>query len=227
MVASPLPHDPSRRRAPDERPRQILDAALEVFAEQGLAGARLDDIARRAGIAKGTIYLYFPNKEELFREVVRRTIGDRVKSASDAIANLPAEASPESRLRLFAKEWWAFLRTSEYQTVYRLVLGELHRFPELLAFYAEEAVVPARRLLSGLIASGTDAGTFRDVDAEVAARCMASMFTTHAIWVSQKEARRALGDRCDADAVFEQLYDFAIHALRPDVASAGAGASNA
>src|SRR5207248_3078430 len=70
-----LPLDTARRRAPDERPQQILDAALAVFDEEGLDRARLDDIARRAGIAKGTIYLYFPNKEALFREVLRQTIG--------------------------------------------------------------------------------------------------------------------------------------------------------
>ena len=62
--------EPKRRRAPEERPQQILDAAFHEFGERGLAGARLDDIAKRANVAKGTIYLYFPNKEELFREMV-------------------------------------------------------------------------------------------------------------------------------------------------------------
>ena len=63
-----------RRRAPEERPTQILDAAFHEFGEHGLAGARLDDIAKRAQVAKGTIYLYFPNKEALFREMVHTTI---------------------------------------------------------------------------------------------------------------------------------------------------------
>ena len=62
------------RRLPEERPQQILEAAFEVFGEHGLAGARLDDIAKRAGVAKGTIYLYFPNKEALFKEMIRQTV---------------------------------------------------------------------------------------------------------------------------------------------------------
>lgn len=62
------------RRLPEARPQQILDAAFEVFGERGLAGARLEDIARRAGVAKGTIYLYFPNKEALFKEMIRQTV---------------------------------------------------------------------------------------------------------------------------------------------------------
>ena len=66
--------EPRWRRLPEERPKQILEAALAVFAERGLAAARLEDIAKRAGVSKGTIYLYFENKEELFRGVVRDTV---------------------------------------------------------------------------------------------------------------------------------------------------------
>src|ERR1043165_10134843 len=78
---SPSPHsaEPRWRRLPEERPRQILAAALEVFGEHGLAGARLEDIAKRAGLSKGTIYLYFPNKEELFREMVRDTVVSKIE----------------------------------------------------------------------------------------------------------------------------------------------------
>src|SRR5437870_5806627 len=70
---------PRWRRLPEERPSQIVDAALDVFAERGLAAARIDDIAKRAGLSKGTIYLYFPNKEALFREVIRRTVVSQIE----------------------------------------------------------------------------------------------------------------------------------------------------
>src|SRR6476661_6429774 len=70
---SAVAKSPKWRRRPEHRPQQIIEAALEVFGECGLAKARLQDIAARAGVSKGTIYLYFPNKEELFREVVRHT----------------------------------------------------------------------------------------------------------------------------------------------------------
>ncbi|OYV74472.1 MAG: hypothetical protein B7Z72_00065, partial [Gemmatimonadetes bacterium 21-71-4] len=76
MVQPELAHEPRWRRLPEERPRQILDAAFATFAEHGLAAARLDDIAKRAGVSKGTIYLYFQSKEELFRAVVLHTVGD-------------------------------------------------------------------------------------------------------------------------------------------------------
>lgn len=217
-MSAPALHDSARRRAPDERPQQILDAALATFGEQGLAGARLEDIARRAGIAKGTIYLYFPNKEELFREVIRHTIGDRLSVARAAVSAAPSDVPSGDLLRRFMTEWWAFLRTPEYQTVYRLVIGELHRFPDLLAFYAQEAVLPARQLLASLVDRGVALGEFRRVDATTTARILASMFIPHSLWISNQQVCAALG-QFGADEVFEQLFDFAIHALRPTAAA--------
>src|ERR1700742_2021881 len=125
-MAAPIP-EPRWRRLPEERPTQILQAALEVFDEQGLAGARPEDIAKRAGVSKGTIYLYFPNKEELFQEVIRMT----VIATIDDEDRLPPEATATDQLRRYMRRYWEYSRTKEWATVYRLVIGELHRFPDL------------------------------------------------------------------------------------------------
>ena len=213
-MTAPAFSEPNRRRAPDERPLQILEAALAVFGEQGLTGARLEDIAKRAGIAKGTIYLYFPNKEELFREVVRHTFGERLKDARIAVESVPSERTSVQLLREHMERWWAFLRTREYQIVYYLVIGEIHRFPELVAFYLDEAVLPARELLAKIIARGMQAGEFRQVHPGTAARILSSMFIPHSLWVANQTVCTAFG-QIPPEAVFEQLFDFAIHALRP------------
>lgn len=223
-MANPILSDSARRRAPDERPQQILDAALAVFDEQGLDGARLDDIARRAGIAKGTIYLYFQNKEELFREVVRHTIVSRLDSARVQLAAAP-DQSAEQQLREYMREWWDFLRTPATIAVYRLVIGELHRFPELMAFYLEEAVLPARSLVAGIIARGTARGEFRDADPVGTARTFATMFVGHALWSCKQQPANALG-HVTPEQVYDQICDFALHALRPDPSPA-AGAPHA
>src|SRR5215207_2875567 len=118
-MTSPIASDGARRRAPDERPQQIIDAALHVFGERGLAGARLDDIARRAGIAKGTIYLYFPNKEALFREVVRHTIVSRLEAMRGQVAANPDRSSTDE-LCDYMRHWWDFLRTPATIAVYRM-----------------------------------------------------------------------------------------------------------
>src|SRR5579885_1096625 len=78
--------EPRWRRLPGERPRQIISAAFDVFGERGLANARLEDIAKRAGVSKGTIYLYFPNKEELFREMVRQLIVTQLESTEREVS---------------------------------------------------------------------------------------------------------------------------------------------
>ena len=118
------------RRLPEERPHQILDAAFEVFGEHGLASARLDDIAKRAGVAKGTIYLYFPNKEALFKEMIRQTvIAHLERSERDFVADTAAPATTD-QLRDYMQGYVVLTRSPAYQVVMRLVIAELHRFPE-------------------------------------------------------------------------------------------------
>src|SRR5689334_25392266 len=89
--------NPRWRRLPEERPRQILEAALAVFGERGLAGARLEDIAKRAGVSKGTIYLYFPNKEELFRSMIRQTVIAAIEQGERELDR----GSPTAQLRRY------------------------------------------------------------------------------------------------------------------------------
>ncbi|MGZ8378413.1 MAG: TetR/AcrR family transcriptional regulator [Gemmatirosa sp.] len=217
MTAAP-PLDSTRRRAPDERPQQIVDAALAVFAEHGLAGARLEDIAQRAGVAKGTIYLYFPNKEELFREVVRRTIVARLDLAERELADAGA-TSPGELLRTFMVGWWEFVCTPEFQAVYRLVVGELHRFPDLADFYIREVPARAYRIIGGVITRGVAEGVFRPVDPTVATRMIASLLIAQATWAT-KSLPAVVEQRAhvSTDAMRDQVCDFVFGALRPDAA---------
>ena len=209
------PAGPRWRRLPEERPRQILDAALKVFDERGLAGARLDDIARRAGVSKGTIYLYFPNKEELFREVVRAVVVDRLRQAA---ANAGSD-DPVDELKRYLRAHWDFVRSPEFQTIFKLVTGELHNFPDLAEFYGREVVMPSTHLLAGMIQRGIDRGDFRRVDPVLAARFMSSTAMTYATWCARRHVFKLLMDVTD-EQVFEQLSDFVFHAIRATTASA-------
>ena len=207
---------PRWRRLPEERPRQILDAALEVFGERGLAGAKLDDIAKRAGVSKGTIYLYFPNKEELFREVVRAVVIGPKDQHAERIAK--ATDDPAEQLEQFLRAHWDFVRSPQYQTIYKLVTGELHNFPDLAEFYGREVIKPGNRLLADVIQRGIDKGIFRRVDPILAARFMASTAITHSTWCARRHVFKMLTDVTD-EQVFEQLLDFFFHAIRANPAS--------
>src|SRR4051812_30435269 len=152
MSSIPATQDPRWRRLPEERPRQILSAALAVFGERGLAAARLEDIAKRAGLSKGTIYLYFPNKEELFREVVRQTVVTQIEIGEQRVAQMTGTAT--EILTDFMRGYWQFIRSPDFAPIFRLVHAEIHNFPDLAQFYAKEVIERALRLIADMIRRG-------------------------------------------------------------------------
>src|SRR6195952_4326818 len=162
MSASAPQTEPRWRRLPEERPQQILKAALAIFAERGLAQARLEDIAKRAGLSKGTIYLYFPNKEELFREVVRSTVVTQLEEGERMVSEKTTSAT--DTLTEFMRRYWTFIRSAQFAPIFRLIHAEIHNFPDLARFYAEEVVARGHRLVAMLIKRGFEAGELRPPD---------------------------------------------------------------
>jgi AcrR family transcriptional regulator len=213
--------EPRWRRLPEERPKQILDAAFAVFAERGLAAARLDDIAKRAGLSKGTIYLYFPNKEELFREVVRSTVIAFIERGE---AEVDTEPDPRQALLTWMDRYWDWLRTPVFPAMHRLVNSELNAFPDLAAFYAIEVIERAQRLVCGMIERCIQAGVFRPMDPLVAARMLSALFITHGNWFHQRSHFVSIANLSD-ELLLEQIREFFFHAMRPDTPDASLHAS--
>ena len=114
--------EPRWRRLPEERPQQIIDAALAEFGERGLAGSRLDDIAKRAGLSKCTIYLYFQNKEELFREMVRRNVISQLEENERRFGDQAGSAT--EALTEYMRRDWMFIRSSKFAALFRLIHAE-------------------------------------------------------------------------------------------------------
>jgi len=201
---------PKWRRCPEDRPEQIIKAALQVFGECGLANARLQEIADRAGVSKGTIYLYFPNKEELFREMVRQTAVAAIERAEQVVT----QGTPTTQLLTFMRGYWTFVRSPVFSTIYRLVLGELHQFPDLAKFYAHEVVARGQRLLGGIIRRGIDAGEFRDIDPMIAARMLVALVVMNGIWRDEHTGVPLLVHKSDEE-VFNELAEFYLHSITP------------
>ena len=201
---------PRWRRLPEERPAQILDAALDVFAERGVAAARLEDIAKRAGVSKGTIYLYFPNKEVLFREVIRQTVVSEIESGERAFeqATTSATVSLEHHMR----RYWTFIRSPKFAPIFRLIHAELSQHPDLARFYAEEVITRGHRLVASIIRRGIEQGEFRDVDPLVAARMLSAPFVLHGIWCQHREAFTWMGKKSDTD-VFAEMMNYNLSTL--------------
>src|SRR5574340_490300 len=173
MVSSPAAQEPRWRRLPDERPRQIIEAALQEFGDRGLAAARLEDIARRAGVSKGTIYLYFPNKEALFREMIRQVIGETLAQAQARIG--ASQQSATERLRGYGAAFWAYTRNPIFEKLYRIASGELRNFPTLFEFFIQEVPVRHLGILADIVRYGISTGEFRDTDPDAAARMIHAM----------------------------------------------------
>lgn len=153
----PSPRRGRRRTMPvEERRSHILAAALDVFSRQGFAQARLDDVARQAGIAKGTVYLYFPTKEALFEELIRSAVTP-VLSQVEAMA--AAEGMP---FQVFIGRLLETFRTevlgSERRKVLQLLLREGAQFPGVAAFYHREVVSGGLRLLKGMATRAVERG---------------------------------------------------------------------
>ena len=155
------PPPPRRTRRKDARPGEILAAALALFAERGFAATRLEDVAHRAGIGKGTIYLYFPTKDDLFRAVVRR---DVLPNLAAMEAHAAAHTGPAAALLRDLATTLLHRLDGELAAIPKLVLTESGNFPALARFYAEEVAARGMRLIAGVLDRGVAAGEFRAID---------------------------------------------------------------
>ena len=162
------PPKPRWRRRKDARPEEIITAALEVFADRGFAATKLEEIARRAGVTKGTIYLYFENKEALFKALIRQTIVP-VIAQGEALAQSFTGSARELVERL-VREYWRLVGETSLAGIPKLMIAEAGNFPELARFYYEEVVTRGHRLMAGVIERGINAGEFRPVNVMLAAK---------------------------------------------------------
>lgn len=215
MANETISSDPKWRRLPEERPLQILHAAVAVFGEQGINGAKLEDIAARAGVSKGTIYLYFESKEELFREVVRQILVPRVAEAERLVT---AEKSASAQIEQYLRSSWRHFDHPEAAGWIRLVLNELHKHPDLLQFYYDEVVKKSNALLGEVVQRGIERGEIRAMDPISAVRLIKSMLLMHVMWVDMPAYKLKEGSR-SREQVIDEIVAFSLAALRPDGAT--------
>ena len=148
-----------RRRRKEARPQELLQAALLLFDQKGFAATRIDEVAQKAGVSKGTLYLYYPSKEDLFKAVVRQNLSSLIEEGQQLAASF--EGSSAELLRCLMQTWWERVGNTAVAGIHKIVLAEVRNFPELAQFYTDEVIVPADRLFSGCVQRGIDRGEFR------------------------------------------------------------------
>lgn len=155
-----------RERRKEARPGELLDAALDLFVEKGFAGTRAEEVAARAGVSKGTLFLYFQSKEELFKAVVRENISGRFKEWNEEFEAF--EGTAAEMLAYCMNVWWERVGATRASGITKLMMSEAGNFPEIAAFYQQEVIQPGQALIRRIMQRGIDRGEFRPLDLDYA-----------------------------------------------------------
>jgi len=200
---------PKQRRAPAERPGEILEAALALFVEKGFAATRLDDVAARAGLSKAAIYLYFEDKTALFQGVVRQAVAANLGTVE---AMLKAHQGSMAALLPRILEFMAGrIEQTPMASVAKLVISESRAFPEIGRFYLKEVIGRGVPLMEGLIKRGIAQGEFRRVDPAMTVRSLIGPMLLAGIWRTVFEPIGA--EKLDVKALARHHADLMVHAL--------------
>ncbi len=210
-----LDSKPRWERRKDARPQELLAAAIDLFVERGFAATRLEDVARRAGVSKGTLYLYYTNKEELFKAVVRESILPFLGRAEMSVAGFDGHSA--DLLRDVVMNWSRQIGQSKASGLGKLMLAEAVNFPELANFYREEVMSRTVRMISSIVERGVQRGDFRQVDIEQMTQVLIAPMMMLNVWKHSAVAP------CDCDALQPQVFldnllDLVLNGLLPKAA---------
>ena len=202
---------PKFRRRPEARPAEILAAALEVFAERGFQAARLEEVAKRAGVSKGALYLYFETKADLFRAVVTTAISPNLEHVKAlASSTVPFEQAARMGVGMLAR---TVVTDRRITGVVKLVIAESRNHPELATIWHETVVEPGVTLISGLIAAAQARGEVRPGDPRLFAFGLMGPMVLSMVW---RETFEPIGARpLDVPALAEQHLDTVLKGMRP------------
>lgn len=185
------------RRRKEARPSELAEAALGLFVEKGYAATRLDEVAARAGVSKGTLYLYFDSKESLFKAVITMGIDPVMARGESMFEELRDD--PVALLRALLAGWWELVGATELAGIPKLMIAEARNFPELARFYHEEVISRGRALVAGALELGIERGLIRPVDIPSAVQVLMAPLLMLSVW-------RTSFSVCDADACRPEKY---------------------
>jgi AcrR family transcriptional regulator len=165
---------PKWRRRKEARPQELLEAALDVFAEKGFNAARVEEIAERAGVSKGTVYLYFDTKEAVFRSLVRENLRARITPLRESVLHF--EGPSRELIALVLSTIANVIVNSKLAALPKIIIAESGNFPQLAEFYRREVIDVGLGVLRSIVERGIARGEFRAIDPDHAARlCIAPM----------------------------------------------------
>jgi AcrR family transcriptional regulator len=209
--------EPRWHRRKDARPAEIVDAALHEFVAHGFAATRLDDIARRAGCTKGTIFLYFASKEELFKAIIVEHLLPAIHGTEARVER--HEGSARELLRELVRERWDLMVNSPLSGLPKLVMAEAGQFPELVRFFYDEVIARSHAVFARVLRDGVQRGEFRPLDPAQVTRALMAPMLMAALWkhTIQPHAMKDI----DPEAYFETSLDLLLTGLAAPAAGGG------
>ncbi|MDH3748620.1 MAG: TetR/AcrR family transcriptional regulator [Gammaproteobacteria bacterium] len=201
--------EPRYRRRKEERPQEITDAAFAVFAEKGYAATRVQEVAKRAGVSKGLMYLYFKTKEELFKAVIKSVVIRRVDALVDVVEN--TDLSSEEFLRGPMAEFMKRIPGSPVAVVIRLLLSEGPRHPDLVDYYWENVVSKGLGAISRFVERGIERGEFRKSAVSDLPQILLAPMMLSTVW-NMLFAKR----RLDSDKLIDTHVDMLLDYIRTE-----------
>ena len=206
-----------RERRKDARPGELLAAALELFVEKGFAATRAEEVAKRAGVSKGTLFLYFSSKEELFKAVVRENISGRFTEWNAEFDSF--QGSSADMLRYSIRAWWERIGSTKASGITKLMMSEAGNFPELAAFYQNEVIQPGNDLLRRVLQRGVDRGEFEPMDLKYGVYTVLAPMLFLAMWKHSLGTCSAAGMEIDPDRYITVQVETILRGLaKPPVA---------
>jgi AcrR family transcriptional regulator len=200
---------PRWQRRAEDRPREICTAALDVFAEKGFAAARLEEIARQAGVSKGTLYLYFKDKEDLFRAVVRDTVAPNIEVIRASLAG--TEKTFAEVVRLFLPRFAEITGRVPVGAVAKMVIGESRNFPELAKVWHDHVASRAIGMIADLIERAQTKGEVRPGDPRLHAFTLMGPMVLGLLW--RETLQPAGGAALDLEALARQHAESVLDGL--------------
>ena len=202
---------PKRERRKEARPGELVKAALDLFVEKGFAATRVDEVATRAGVCKGTLFLYFESKEDLFKAVIRENIANLFPAWNEEFKTF--EGSNAEMLHYAMDLWWLNVGNTPASGIVKLVISEAQNFPEVAAFYQKEVVEPGTSLLQSILQRGVDRGEFRSMDTSKSVFSMIAPMIFLMMWKHSMGACAASANIIDPKEFIHMHVDLLLHGM--------------
>jgi AcrR family transcriptional regulator len=202
-------------RRKEARPQELLAAALDLFVERGFAATRLDDVAARAGVSKGTLYLYFTSKEELFKAVVRENVLPVLGEAEEIIDRYQGHSA--ALFQEIILGWWERIGATKLSGITKLIMAASGNFPEVAKLYYEEVISRSNALIIRMLERGIARGEFRPINAHQAMNVVVAPVVMLMMWGHSFSACRP--EPIAADEYLNCFIDIFLRGLLSDPAA--------